>query len=70
MSEETTSGTTDINTSDATDGVVGYALKQNVFGWEYRVVDVDMPLEADETYYDTKDAFPQEAKDWFAAHAV
>ncbi len=54
-----------------TDPVSGYALKQNDNGWwTYRSIRSDYPLEDGETFYQSKDDFPQEAKDWFAAQQV
>ncbi len=52
------------------DPINGYALSQTSNGWSYRGVVSDWPLEDGEVFYPSYDAFPQEAKDWFAAHQV
>lgn len=50
---------------------MGYALSYNeASGWSYRMVTLDQPLAPGETYYPSYEAFPAEAKDWFAAHQV
>lgn len=51
--------------------VNGYALQQPPGGgWSYRAVTDDMDLVEGETFYESMDDFPQDAKDWFASHVV
>ena len=47
----------------------GYALLHDAPDhWQYRGVESDWPLAEGEVFYESTDDFPQEAKDWFAAH--
>lgn len=49
----------------------GYALSfHGDLGWSWRAVTSDDPLADGETFYASQDDFPQDAKDWLAAHAI
>jgi len=49
----------------------GYALSfHGENGWSWRTAIFGDPLADGETFYASQDDFPQDAKDWFAAHAI